>query len=1158
VRPGQRRFSRRALLVGAAGASAYGVFRLADLDSEAPRPGGVPSPAPGPTYDGPGEIVDLTVRWRHLETRAAAPDLLAGWTFDETAGYSFGDVSGNGHRLYATGTRWNTTDSGLAGALHRRGLRGGAVWLDGSRWLAADLAPGLAGTTGLTVSCRIRAARLPTGPATLVGYGAAYRLVLDATGALSLLVTDTEGQVHALRTAKAVIAPDRWTHVSATITPAAGVLTLFLDGNETATVESVPFLMPETPQRLMVGSRLTGAIDELTLHAQPLTADAVRQLFVVGLPAVFTQTSESLDANLRVFNRFSGSDPVPHPAEPGSVLLHRFAGSTTTEQGVAPFGLVGAAEFVPGVFGGAWRATSQRLSYPSPLEGDSGSFEAWYRAISDPADPHRVQRKEVFHAVGPSAALTLFTRDGRWCVEVRRPAAPTDTGTGPSQTFVPGTLEHVAVTWGQQAGGRHGVALYVNGAPAAFLPTRPGGTTFTQRVGLGGTASAPAYCLFDDVRISDTALAWGDVCPRGQAATGAAGLDLRDRFDRPRGAAPMLWRAGTAGGAWSHQEMSWQRPDAVGDDPASRRALFQGTRSGRHPAYHPDAYGQASSIEAGVAFGSAVDGWAGMFIHSPQVGGDFSGLTFMMNPAQGLLRLARFEAGRVTAAKALPYDFPMAARTTYEMTLTNAGDGIVRGFIDGSNVISLRTEPDWLAQGYAGMLTDGAAAFFSNLHFCALTPVAEASRAIRMREIRYGDGADVAAVALVPFQWHKRPGLLPWQYTHKRPEPPGTIAGADTVFPVRPIGPAAWRAEDSANSDVITLGGQVLYFMRGNPRVDDRAGAARIGVLYGDVTAFDGIHFTDPNAALGNLTGGTLLVGEVVPDAPILPTGEPAIRQLNAPSTAYVGNGQVLFLARDFSHASGARPPYDSVVFSRFDVTTGRWEHSVPRHLPWGEQPASEPATTAGSGAGPSATGPAGTVGAGEVGTSRPGRPPIHGSPEVLSLRDPDLDAYQAVVFQQTGSPDAAVMATAMLANVTAGIPALAPGMPVHTSLSRPSGKAIYGFRVMFDNGIYYLHYNEGPVVPDWPDRFVLAAALDPYAGPWIASPTTLPEDSTYFRRGSEFEPDNGAIWQGTMFKHRGRYYHYYECYHSLDDVDAPYENYSEPQAGSRVGFATA
>jgi hypothetical protein len=137
-------------------------------------------------------------------------------------------------------------------------------------------------------------------------------------------------------------------------------------------------------------------------------------------------------------------------------------------------------------------------------------------------------------------------------------------------------------------------------------------------------------------------------------------------------------------------------------------------------------------------------------------------------------------------------------------------------------------------------------------------------------------------------------------------------------------------------------------------------------------------------------------------------------------------------------------------------------------------------------------------------------------------------------------------------------VPSLAAGAPIRTSLSRASGGAIYGFRVMFDNGVYYLHYNDGPQVPDWPDRFVLAATLDPYAGPWVANPETTPADSTYFRRGGPLEPDNAAIWQGTMFKHRGRYYLYYENYHAIDDVDHAYGDYANPQVGSRVGFATA
>jgi len=63
----------------------------------------------------------------------------------------------------------------------------------------------------------------------------------------------------------------------------------------------------------------------------------------------------------------------------------------------------------------------------------------------------------------------------------------------------------------------------------------------------------------------------------------------------------MLWRAGSENGSWSHGRKTWEHPGAVGGDPDSRRALFQETAAGRHAVFHPDAFGHASSIEAGVA-----------------------------------------------------------------------------------------------------------------------------------------------------------------------------------------------------------------------------------------------------------------------------------------------------------------------------------------------------------------------------------------------------------------------------------------------------------------------------------------------------------------------------------------------------------------------------
>ena len=1027
--PGPRRFGRRALVVGAGALAAYEALKMTESGADA-RPAGISKAAiRGPAYRGTQQTADLTVRWRHLERRVKAPGLLAAWHFDEGSGYDFDDVSGRGHTLFLTGADWNTTDSGLATAIHGRGFRGGSVHLDGTRWLAARPTADLAVRSGLTVTCWVRPDVLPTQPALLVGFGADYVLALEPAGTISLTMTDSSGGRHVVHTADP-LSPGRWSQVAATASPSTGAMDLYLDGVPTARSSSRSFAMSRSVESLVLGDRFTGDLDEVTIHRETLGSPDIRRSYVVGLPKVYTQTSESIDAGRQVFTRFKGSEPIPHPLTEGSALTLRFTGSFDAEDGTAPRARPASSQLVPGAFGGAWRATGDTLTFRSPLSGDSGTFEAWYQPITDPDDPQRTHRKEIFASTGRSSSLILYSQSDRWCFDVRRASGRTDTRSGFAQHLAPMGLEHVAVTWGEQPAGGHGVVLYVNGIPAASLAT-DAGETMSQRIALGGTATAPAYCRLDDVRVSDSALGWGEVCPRGQASTEAAGLDLRDSFARPPGATPMLWRPGSTDAAWSHRPLSVRRAATAEDEPTVGGSLHQGSPAGLHPIYHPDAFGQASSVEAGVAFRSISDGWAGLFVQSPGVVGPFSGVTFMLNPAQGEMRLARYVGGRVAAQKVLPYDFPVTALTTYEMTLTCAGDGIVRGFTDGTNVISMRAGAGWPGDGYAGMLTDNTRADFSNLHFCALTPATAASRVIRTRILRYGGGAAVADLALVPFRWHKRRGLLPWQYTSKDPEPAGNIAGADTPVPLRPIPSAAWRSEDSANSDLITVDGRVHYFMRGNPRIANHPAKARIGALYADVGAFDGIHFSDPNATSAKDSGGTILESGPSPGVPGKSGG--ATMQLNAPSTAYVGDGRLLFFGRQSSSENAATGTYGELVFSRFDVRTGSWQHDEAQQLTW--------------------TRPERSTTGGELVQGRV----LRGSPEVVSLRNPDDDSYEAVVFQQTGPAGHAEMATAMLVDASAGEPKPAPGLPVLRSLSRSGGGAMYGFRVMYDNGIYYL-----------------------------------------------------------------------------------------------------
>lgn len=1121
---GKRRIGRRALIIGSA-ATGAGLVAAGAAYEIREHTGGSGSAASGEERPGPVEqTVDLATRWRHLERRVTHAGLLAAWDFDDGSGYEFADRTDHGHPLTITGSAWNTTDSGLLSAIHRRGLRGGAAYLDGTRWLAAAPTTTLCPAVGVTLTMWVRLDRLPRSePALLAGLGAACRLMLDAGGGLTLTVSSRGGGQRHVTAPAGSVTTGRWTQVAATVDAASGALTLYADGARIVHQGGGRLVLPLGPAELTLGTGLVGAIDETTLHRGALSAAEVHRWWLLGLPTVVTQTSATIDDARRVFTRFHGSDPIPHPMSVETLVTWRFAGTLSSSVGGPPR-LQGPDQepaFAPGPLGAAWRPGPTAAAYRLVPPG-SGTLEIWWHADgpSTGSGPRRMAE-----LTGGAGTLTLLRRGDRWQVQTRTPGGSAHSLTGTPHPDSPGRLAHVAVAWGDQPDGRHGVALLVDGVPDGFLATGDVGAGF-DTVTLGGAPAAPAPGALDDARLSRRALGWGDVCPRGQTATEAAGLDLRDPLSGPEGTRPLLWRTGAdsrfrGGVSWSLRRRDWVDTAPTGADPETAFALWQHDPRDLHTAYHPDAYGHGSSIEAELTFPAMLDGWAGVFVWADDPDHLLSGVSFMLNPAWRLLRIARHIGGRVDTAKTLRHDFPLRAEQAYQLTLTAGPRGLMQGFVDGINVISLRAGSDWPTRGYAGLATSDARACFANVHVTALTPATGQSRVVRTSLVRLGDGV-TATSTLTPFRWHKRRGLPPWCFTSKSPEPPGNIAGADTAEPQRPIAPASWRSEDSANTDIVTLDRRVLLFLRGDPRIDELPGVARVGVLSLPADAFDGIHFHDPNR---HLVGGTVISSESRAGA--TRPFRAGSYNLNAPSTAYIGSGRLAFFGNRSSRDAAGIRTGSHVVFATYDAESGAWEQPEPRPVPWSSR-------------------------------QSPALREVHGSPEVVGLRDPDHDRWQLVLLQQTGEPGRCEMVTLLLDTSGAADPVPVPHGLVHTGVARESGDSIYGFRVLFDNGIYYLHFNDGPHVPDWPDRFVLAATLDPTTGPWHVCAATAGPDAAYFQRGGPFDPDNGAIWQGAMFKTGGHYYLYYENYHSIGNVDQQYADYDAPQAGSRLGFATA
>jgi len=1101
----------------------------------------------------PPQVADLSLRFAHLEPRVQSPDLVAYWPLDEGSGYAFGDASGGGHRAYITGHTWNTTDSGLTASFHRQGRRGGAVYLNGRQWLQVQAAPSLQPQGALTLSAWIKPGGDPARAAEQVvvshmAGGKGYALLLEGDGTLRFVVGDDQGRRREVASRKGVV-KDAWVHVLATRAPERGGLRLYVNGVLAGRSDGAPFTPGVAAADLRLGARADGKrafrgwLDEVALHARALSPAEAKGLYAVGLPKLYVQTRETVDAARTVWTSYRGDAPVPHPVEEDTALLLTFDGTLSSVQGQVPSSSAPPENaFAPGAFGGAFDATARTdgLHYPSPLTAREGTAEVWFIPVQDPSDPERQGEKVLFRAEGEGGWLELLSRNGSWVARLGRDDTTLLSAVSPVQRFVYGTPVHLGVTWEATGEGRGTLVLYLNGVDVARADGEAEVPVFDGQLQVGGGGPKAAHGYLDDLRVSREVRGWGQVGPQGHVVTEAPGLDPRDRFDRTAGEPLWLWRPGTAGAGWRYAHKPWEDDGrGLGDSGTQRRSLEQTALDGRHLLFHPDASGERASVEAGVSFARAQDGWAGVFLQAAGPSAALSGHTFTLNPAANALRLATLVNGEVVASKTLPYDFALRPERTYTVTLTALSDGVLRGYVDGHNLISLRLPEDSSTGGFAGLMTEGASAHFDDVHFSALTPATPESRRVQARLFSDGSAqaAGYAAFSFNAFRWAKRYGLLPWERTYKYPEPPGAIFGADNGT-VRPNPPQFWRSHDAANSEVLLVDGTVYYFMRGNPHIRGSHGPAAIGVLSAPSDAFTGIHFRDHSARITDLDRAELLRGheDLVPEEARDWPPRDARFQVNDQSAVYL-DGKLVVMAREFRNSQAGYPWFRRLVFGTYEVGEGSWAAHEGRPVAWSGPP--DP--------------------------SDPFSPfqGIDATPELTVLRDPVTDEDVIFLFHHHEALGGVPVTGVTGLRLEGDDLVLHPGYPTREGYRKLDADSIYGERVLFDNGIYYLHVNAGPdfdytkLGGDWPDRFQLASTLHPYRGPWVRSADNGRPERPYFTRGGEFDFDNAAIWQGTMFKHRGRYYLYYETYHAIANVDQPYELYDDLQTGSRVGYAT-
>ena len=1048
--------------------------------------------ADGPPTTLPAEPADLSVRFRHIQPRLDLPGLVACWPLDEASGYHAPDASGRGHDAWLTGTRWNTTASGLTASFRRVGRRGGGAYLDGTQWWqvrAAPTLPGGARSVGLWVRPDRRTA------ASLFS-GKGLDLRTTESGAVRLLLTGTAGKPEVVETTPNRLRPRTWHYLTATADDRT--LRLFVDGKLLAEKRISGFPKnTAAAEDLTLGQKLgefqgfIGMLDEISLFDRALTEVEIQGLHLVGLPKLYTQTRATLDSARTVWAVFGGNQPVPHPPGPEGRLALSFDEASPRHQ--------------PGQFGAALdlRLLKTPQRHATALTGSRGTLELYLQPTAPGGDLLRLD--------GPGGPLVLGWKNGRWEISF---SGKTTRFPGPT---APDAWPHLALVW---EGPR--LSTYLNGVPQTqeIFPKK---IAFTHLDLLPGGGF-----LVDDLAVSATAKPAYAVYPHGLTATGPAALDPMDGFNHAPGTPMHRWQA--TSGAWAYAAMDWEDDGThTGDGGLERRALRQSAATGLYRVFHPDASGFVQSIEAGVAVEATRDGWVGLFAGADSTAA-FSGVTFALNPALNRLRLVAYRQGKTVAEWAVPCPFRLQPRRRYTLTLTLV-NGLLRGYLDGHNVLTGRaTGP--LAEGQAGLFTENTPALFDDVHFSALTPSRPDSRQLQTRVWAGGltDGwrAGFDELAHTAFRWHKRRGLLPWQTRGKNPEPPGNLFGP-TEGTERPNPTAPWRSEDAANSDLLVWNGQATYVMRGNPDHGGPHGLAALGVLSRPADRFDGLHFTDVPGPGGLLRGHP----ELSPDCADAPPRHQRY-QLNDQGMTVVGN-RVVVVAREFRNRTAVGNRYKRLVYALLDPATGYWQTPEPRYADWSVMNAADCFDTLRG---------------------------FDSTPEVFALREPDSGADVVFLFVKHATPGGVPSSGVVGLRLDGDSLRLHPGYPVRGGAVKASGDRIYGQRILFDNGIYYQHLNAGSgperLARDWPDRFELYTALDPYAGPWTPSRAHADPALPYFSRGGPDDPDNGAIWQGTLFKHRNRYYLYYENFHVIENTEQAYDHYDAVHSGSRVGFATA
>ena len=1071
---------------------------------------------------------DLSERFLHFDPDLEIQDLIAHWPFDEGSGFICRDWSENNLDAYLTGNQWNTRDGALTSSYRKKGMRGGCIYLNGTQWLQVQNVPVLNPENSFSILLWLKPDDIEK--FSLLSKCAnreGFQVLLEQDGSFSFKYYDKHKKTHRYNSPRGIIVSNEWQQIGVSYDKNEEIVELIYNG---LVIDKIPFsdgFISSIVDLSIAGSEISekcfkGSVDELSFFGEALNKREISRLYTVGMPKIYLQTRETIDSSMSVWNYPHGNEPVPHPLNNDVLLSLRFDGTTQSVQGQWPENSDEGMLYSPAAFGAALNAKEAKrgLYYSLKNKLTNGSFEAW------------VQLPEKTDVLTPMASLIAENHSFNIhisCTDIslniQHDGKCQDSLVIEDVNIPEGKQIHIALCWKIQ-GDSILVKLFLNGVEKNSKLMNVEFKGF-ENLWIGGDKKKNFTGLIDDVCVSRIAKGWGAICPRGIIDNESPSIDLMHSFDNKINEALMHWTSFNSG-KWNYGLKPWDNDD-------EGNCISQNLKAGMTSLYHPDAFGFNSSFESGVSVDSINDGWAGVFVQSSEVSeGNFSGHAFMINYFTNEVRISSFLQGVIVQEKILKNDFQFKNECIYLLTLS-AVDGLLRAYIDNRNVISMVAQTNF-GKGFAGLITIDTNAFFDDIHFSALTPSAEFSRKVAVNTISEGEEIGINKLSINAFRWKKRYGLLPWERDFKNPEPPGNIFGPDDKT-IRPNSSKSWRSEDAANSCLRLVNGTFYYFMRGNPDIKGKHGNAQIGVLSCDSKDFDGIHFNDYNQGQKMMGTTGVLKGHQDNNADCsddIPRNSHF--QLNDQSCVYI-DGKILMVCREFRNSNNKSNKFKRLVLGAYLIHEQTWEKETPDILLWSYM---DPDSCFGHLNG------------------------IDATPEIILLRDPVSDKHNVFLYHHTydkllNDRPSSKKGSSSVSGFYYDGNTLVPDdkYPEKLVIVKSGKDALYGERILFDNGIWFMNVNAHSVLldKDWPDRFELYTSLDPYQGPWCPSSDNY-TDRPYFTRGDQYDPDNGAIWQGEMLKYRNHYYMYYENYHVINDPEKMYENYDHPQTGSRVGLA--